>query len=174
MIKLKKWLIWVGGLVLILSLATNVYLYQQHMKTSRYVESAVRDATLSLKTAATMQIMPNVPNNSTQVQGTQVAQAASYLSSAAPFLNEMGIHHMQGIGTVLSLDTFPLMYPQMRNVNANQMLKLVQYAYSQLNACFPSGPTGKLDFGKLQTAINNIYQEMPPKVRQSNYNEVSS
>ena len=143
------------------------------MKTSRFVESAVRDATLSLKTAATMQIMPNVPNNSTQVQGMQVAQAASYLSSAAPFLNEMGIHHMQGIGTALSLDSFPLMYPHMKNVNANQILKLVQYSYSQLNACFPNGPTGKLDFGKLQTAINNIYQKMPAKIKQSYYNAKS-
>ena len=159
--------------MLVLSLVVNVYLYQQHNKMRRYVEFEIGSAVGLLNSSSSMQIMPNTFNNSTQVRGMQVAEAAAYLSSAAPYLDELGIHHMQGIGTVLSGDAFPLMYPQMRHVDANQMLNLVRYSSKQLNACFPNGLTGKLDFSKLQTAINNIYQEMPAQYRQSNYNDIS-
>lgn len=168
---MKEWIVWAGTLVLVLSLAANIYLYQQTNKTRHYVEFAVGSAASLLNSSATMQIIPNTLNNSPSVRGLQVGEAASYLASAAPFLDELGIYHMQGIASILTGDSFPMMFPnQMRNLNTNQMLTLVRYSSKQLNACFQNG---KLDFGKLQTAINNIYQQIPAQYRQGAYSDTS-
>lgn len=118
-----------------------------------------------------MKVVSNSLNNSTEVRGLQVGQAGSELESVAPLLDELGVHHMQGVALVLNGDSFPMMFPtQMQNPHPEQALVLVQYTAKQLDACLANG---KLDFKKLQSAINNIYQQLPAQERQSAYGDTT-
>lgn len=158
---MKKWLIPVI-VVLIVSLCANVYLIKQNQDRN-YAQYMIQRATAFLQTAAEMPIN-NTPENSTQERGALVASASAYLDSAAPVLDHLGIHHMQGIAMTLSQYSFPMMFPNRHYPygNPEQMLSLVK----SISAEFMSSG----DLNKLQTTINRIYQAMPAKTRQEAYN----
>ncbi|KRW90700.1 hypothetical protein SD51_13295 [Alicyclobacillus tengchongensis] len=155
---MKKILIMGGALLLILSLLANVYLLNETEKLRATADRDIFNALGLLQAATTMKIIPNSQGNSPETRALMIGEAGVYLDASASSLSHLGVHDMDKIAYTLEGIAFPMMFPDMLNVNQSQMFNFVVKVTHLLEDCTQDN---SVNLKKLQNAIDVSEQTLP-------------